>query len=293
MKQKLLYRQIIILFAILVTNKVFYAQNTNPITLDENNILYYNGAAQVDLSQFLDNSDEQVIWRDSHVVGIKNGGEVDISDLKDNTDDQFMFKFGNTVFLEDGSQFSLEQYLDNTDAQQISAALDNNTLNVSIDNGNTVAVNLSSLVEPTQNLTKDLMLKLEALTERVEALEQCACYASRKQDENKSSNESGKSITKQIATTNPISFDNQSKLYQNIPNPFQNTSSITYYIPETSKNAQLKFSSTSGKLVSQIDIADRGKGQLDINAAQLASGVYLYSLVVDGHHVATRKMVVQ
>ncbi len=268
------------------------AQDHNPISIDENNVLYYNGKPQVDLSPYLDNSDEQIIWRDNNVVGVKNGGEVDISDLKDNTDDQFLFKFGHNVFLEDGSQFSLEQYLDNTDAQQISAVLENKTLSLSIDNGNTVDVNLAAVVEPTQNLVKDLMNKLEALTTRVEELEKCACYTTRHGDAEKSTDTRGNGAKDKDAR-NTLEVGSGSKLYQNIPNPFQSTSSIKYYIPETSKNAQLQFASTAGNVVSQVNITERGNGQLDINPSQLASGVYLYSLIVDGQLIATRKMVIK
>ncbi len=292
MKTQLQYAVSAILFSLIFFPSFLQAQDVQHIYIDENNMLYFQGQPQVSLNAYLDNKDEQRIWKDGNMIAIDEGGEVDLSDYMDNTDDQFLFKFGHNVFLRDGSQFNLEEYMDNTDAQQISAALDNKTLNISIDNGNSVAVNLGTVVEPTQNLVKDLMNKLDALTTRVEELEKCACYATRSGDREES-NDTREASAEPADANSVLNVGNGSKLYQNIPNPFQSTSSVKYYIPETSKSAQLQFASTSGKLVSQVDIADRGNGQLDIDSAQLASGVYLYSLIVDGQMIATRKMVVK
>ena len=41
----------------------------------------------------------------------------------------------------------------------------------------------------------------------------------------------------------------------------------------------------------QQSISTTGKGMLNIQAGSLAAGTYNYSLVVDGHLVGTKKMV--
>jgi hypothetical protein len=40
-----------------------------------------------------------------------------------------------------------------------------------------------------------------------------------------------------------------------------------------------------------VDVKEKGKGQLNVFAADLSSGVYTYSLIADGKLIETKKMV--
>jgi len=81
------------------------------------------------------------------------------------------------------------------------------------------------------------------------------------------------------------------KLYQNAPNPFTQNTQIRFYIPESVKNAQLCIYDLQGKQIKQIPIAQRGDGSQLISGSELPAGMYLYSLIVDGNEVDTKRMI--
>jgi hypothetical protein len=81
------------------------------------------------------------------------------------------------------------------------------------------------------------------------------------------------------------------RLDQNVPNPFNNSSSISYYIPSGSHNAQLMITDASGKTLKTYSITQNGSGKQIISGSELTSGMYQYSLLVDGKLVDSKKMV--
>jgi len=80
-------------------------------------------------------------------------------------------------------------------------------------------------------------------------------------------------------------------LNQNVPNPFAEQTTITYNVPEKYGYAQIIFSTIEGKIIKAVDITKKGRGQLNVFASDLSSGMYTYSLVVDGKTIDTKKMV--
>lgn len=80
-------------------------------------------------------------------------------------------------------------------------------------------------------------------------------------------------------------------LEQNIPNPLHNTTSIRYNIPADAKNASLLITDMNGKSIKQLTVK-AGSGMINIDASSLNAGTYNYTLVVDGKHVETKRMVV-
>ncbi len=80
-------------------------------------------------------------------------------------------------------------------------------------------------------------------------------------------------------------------LEQNIPNPFNQSTSIHYNLPSKFNSAQIVITDYSGKTLKQINISTAGKGILNMNAGDLSSGTYNYSLIVDGKLIDTKKMV--
>jgi hypothetical protein len=80
-------------------------------------------------------------------------------------------------------------------------------------------------------------------------------------------------------------------LEQNIPNPFNKSTSIHYTLPSKFSSAQIIITGYSGKVLKQINVSSAGKGMLNVDAATLASGAYNYSLLVDGKLIDTKKMV--
>lgn len=80
-------------------------------------------------------------------------------------------------------------------------------------------------------------------------------------------------------------------LDQNAPNPFNQSTQIGYYLPETVINAILYIFDMNGLQLKSIQINSRGKGSITINGSELNAGMYLYSLIVDGEEVDTKRMI--
>ncbi|HYJ64709.1 MAG TPA: tail fiber domain-containing protein [Parafilimonas sp.] len=79
-------------------------------------------------------------------------------------------------------------------------------------------------------------------------------------------------------------------LKQNIPNPFNHTTTINYTLPQTYSSAQIIVTNKSGKTLQQINVSGT-KNSVSIDASTLASGAYQYSLYVDGNLIETKQMV--
>ncbi|MBQ9498575.1 MAG: T9SS type A sorting domain-containing protein [Bacteroidaceae bacterium] len=82
-------------------------------------------------------------------------------------------------------------------------------------------------------------------------------------------------------------------LSQNKPNPFSTATDIEVSVPETVQTAILYIYDLQGKKVQQVDINARGKQTVRVDGADLAEGMYLYSLIADGKVVETRRMIVE
>lgn len=112
-------------------------------------------------------------------------------------------------------------------------------------------------------------------------------------------NTSGAQIFKYVKQniTGGFSFENSVPtdytLRQNYPNPFNPSTTIEFTIPKTA-NVSLKIYDMRGReIATEISGLNliRGTYKMNFNASNLASGVYFYSLVVDGSVMASKKMV--
>jgi len=82
----------------------------------------------------------------------------------------------------------------------------------------------------------------------------------------------------------------EASLQQNIPNPFNHTTTINYTLPQTYASAKIIVTDKSGKMLKQISL-ENIKGNINVDASTLASGAYRYSLYVDGRLIDTKEMV--
>jgi trimeric autotransporter adhesin len=80
-------------------------------------------------------------------------------------------------------------------------------------------------------------------------------------------------------------------LYQNTPNPFKGYTEIGYKLPQTYSNAVIAVFDMSGKQIKNIALTGKGEGRINVYLADFAAGMYMYSLVVDGQEIATKKMI--
>jgi hypothetical protein len=84
----------------------------------------------------------------------------------------------------------------------------------------------------------------------------------------------------------------QPSLGQNIPNPFDGSTLISYYLPQGTVQAQLVVADRSGVQVANFALNQSGFGQVRLDGNALPAGNYLYSLTVNGQVIETRQMVI-
>lgn len=80
-------------------------------------------------------------------------------------------------------------------------------------------------------------------------------------------------------------------LYQNNPNPFDKQTVINYQIPSSAQHAVLCIYNMNGLQLAEYPISSNGVGSITIDARHLDAGMYLYTLIVDGKAVDTKRMI--
>ncbi|HQO10670.1 MAG TPA: T9SS type A sorting domain-containing protein [Clostridiales bacterium] len=81
------------------------------------------------------------------------------------------------------------------------------------------------------------------------------------------------------------------ELYQNYPNPFNPTTTISYALSQAGQ-VELSVYNLNGQLVNTLVNCKQDKGihKADFDAGDLTSGLYIYSLKVDGKIIQSRKL---
>lgn len=93
-------------------------------------------------------------------------------------------------------------------------------------------------------------------------------------------------------TDNNMIAANKGILCQNFPNPFNHSTSISFYL-EKAAQVSLKVYAADGQLLKTIIDSHqaRGEHQLTFDALDLKTGIYFYQLNVEGF-TEVRKMIV-
>ena len=82
-------------------------------------------------------------------------------------------------------------------------------------------------------------------------------------------------------------------LYQNMPNPFSEKTTISYELPEGVSSAKILIHSLEGVLIKTYSLSTAaGLGYISVDAGMLSPGMYTYSLSVNNRMVDTKRMVV-
>lgn len=79
-------------------------------------------------------------------------------------------------------------------------------------------------------------------------------------------------------------------LGQNIPNPVKNSTSIRYNLPSGFNAGHLLLTDELGRKIKEIQLGH--SGTINLSTAELGTGVYNYSMIIDGKTIATKKMLV-
>ena len=98
--------------------------------------------------------------------------------------------------------------------------------------------------------------------------------------------EEGETATIDDATSIPA----VATLAQNTPNPFSERTTIRFTLPDNVKNAFIYIFDMSGKMQKQIPVTPDMQS-VTIEGYELRAGMYIYSLVVGGKEIDTKRMI--
>jgi len=99
-------------------------------------------------------------------------------------------------------------------------------------------------------------------------------------------------VSNQSAVNNQqLTVISAASLQQNIPNPFNHTTTINYILPQQYSSAKIIITDKSGKVLKEVNVTGAGKGNFKLDASTLASGAYQYTLYVDGKLIDTKQMI--
>lgn len=86
-------------------------------------------------------------------------------------------------------------------------------------------------------------------------------------------------------------IDANNVLYDNVPNPFSEKTEIKYTIAVDVVKAMLNVYDLQGFQIKSYPIYTKGSGSVTINGSELKPGMYMYSLIVNGQEVDTKRMI--
>jgi hypothetical protein len=89
----------------------------------------------------------------------------------------------------------------------------------------------------------------------------------------------------------PVDITTNAFLFQNIPNPFTYDTEIKYFIPDGTINSELYIFTLQGTLLKNIKIDVTGLDSSIISGSEFQPGMYVYTLVIDGKEVDTKRMI--
>jgi hypothetical protein len=122
------------------------------------------------------------------------------------------------------------------------------------------------------------------LTAIESTLQQC-CGASQYRMANPDEENSGNASYQNVELSNLQAV----VLEQNVPNPFAENTSISYFVPTEAHSARMIFYDALGRIVKEVDV-EKGHGVISVFASNLSAGTYSYTLLVDGNAIETKKM---
>jgi hypothetical protein len=114
-------------------------------------------------------------------------------------------------------------------------------------------------------------------------------------------------LEKQLVSTKPNASTNSGSeaesgnvletreyLSQNIPNPFNGTTTIKYNLPEGTTTAAITVYSTSGTVVKTIPLnVNNRSGSIALSSSEFSTGMYIYNLTANGAILDSKKMINQ
>jgi hypothetical protein len=100
-----------------------------------------------------------------------------------------------------------------------------------------------------------------------------------------------KKQSKSAESSNDVKNVLGATLSQNVPNPFNENTTIKFYLPTTVQSVLFCIYDMQGKQIKSIIVTEREESSVIIHASELQPGMYYYSLIADGNVIGTEKMI--
>jgi hypothetical protein len=81
-------------------------------------------------------------------------------------------------------------------------------------------------------------------------------------------------------------------LYQNTPNPFKEQTTIQFQLADKARNAAICIFDMTGKMLKKLPVSS-GETSVSINSWELGEGLFLYTLMVNGREIDTKRMLIK
>lgn len=146
--------------------------------------------------------------------------------------------------------------------------------------GTLMALRYSEFVVPLVKAVQELSAENDTLKSRLDAIESALNIQSNSKDQ------------EETISQETVLLKGGAYLQQNVPNPFDGTTAIGYYVPDPNAKVQMQFISSVGELIYTVDISS-GKGIVNVQTDALAPGIYQYILLVNGNVIGTKQMILQ
>ena len=95
-----------------------------------------------------------------------------------------------------------------------------------------------------------------------------------------------------VATGVNTAIGSGNVLYQNTPNPFKEQTTIRFSLADDTQSASICIFDMTGKMLKNIPVST-GDTSVSLNGWELGEGLYLYSLIVNGREIDTKKMLIK
>lgn len=135
-----------------------------------------------------------------------------------------------------------------------------------------------------QQETEILQFIIEALQQKMESLEEALIKCC-------NNNSNNLDETNTIQEFNLFDPADAMKVYQNVPNPFNEVTIIQCYIPQSIQKAELCVYNMQGVQIKCLTVSERGMVNVQIQAGQLPAGVYTYLLIGNGKTSDAKQMI--
>ena len=80
-------------------------------------------------------------------------------------------------------------------------------------------------------------------------------------------------------------------LYQNTPNPFKEQTTIRFTLADDARDASVCIFDMTGKMLRKLPVS-LGDSSVSLNGWELGEGMFLYTLIVNGREVDTKRMII-